>query len=125
MTFEEAVERWQNLSRQLSTLKEQEFELRKQIFTACFPKPKEGANAFLMADGAKLKATYSINRTVDDAVWRPIRSLLISEGYEADDIVRYKPDLATGVYKKLPPDIRRRVDKAITAKPGAPQLRVE
>lgn len=125
LSFDDAVERWLNLSRQISALKEQELALRNQIFTAGFPKPKEGLNSITLQNGARLKATYPINRSVDDQLWRPIRATLIAKGYHADDIVRYKPSLADGPYKKLPPDIRRMVDKAITAKPGTPSLKVE
>jgi hypothetical protein len=125
LSFEAAVDQWQAIKRQLSALADQELELRLSIFAAAFPTPKEGANSRLLADGAKLKAEYPFNRKVDDIIWRPIRARLIADGIDADEIVRYKPDLAIGAYKKLAPDIRRKVDKAVTAKPGRPSLVIE
>jgi hypothetical protein len=125
MTFEAAVAQWQSLKRQISSLAEQEMILRLHVFSAAFKTPVEGINLLTMADGAKLKATYPINRKVDGALWLPVRAELIAKGVLADDIVKYHPELSIGTYKKLPADIRRKVDRAITAKPGTPSLKVE
>jgi len=120
-----AVSQWQALRRQISTLQAQELELRLQIFASAFPRPSEGTNTLTMEDGAKLKADFPMTRKVDNNLWLPIRATLLGKGIAADDIVKYKPELAVGPYKKLPGDIRRMVDKAVTAKPGTPSLKVE
>lgn len=124
-SFEAALDRWQKINRQLTKLKGEEVELRQQLFSAAFPKPKEGTNNFELADGRLLKADYKINRSIDEEQWRILRTELMAEGIAADDIVTWKPSLSVGTYKKLTPAIRKRVDAAVTSKPGLPSFKVE
>ena len=59
------MEEWYTLTEQLVTLKEREMELRKKIFAANFPNPKEGTNTVPLTGGWVLKGQFKIDRKVD------------------------------------------------------------
>ena len=112
------------LNQEIANLKFKEQELRKRIFGACFENPVEGANNFALPAGYTLKFTHKINRTVDASVLPIIREELAEHKVNMDDVIRLKPELSVGTYKKLSPEARLVMDKAVTSKPGTPSYEI-
>jgi hypothetical protein len=112
-----------------------EMTMRKALFAATFPTPKEGSNTFVMADGRKLVATHKITRSIDEPMVAPCRAeyaVLNDRPVEFDDLLKVKHDLVTSSYRKLEPapgtapsQAFITISRMIVAKPGAPSLEVK
>jgi len=100
----------------------QEQELRKAVMAEFFPTPKEGVNNLDMGQGWTLKGTYRIDRKVDEAALPAVKEQLRELGVNADTVVRYKPEVATTIYKTLSDQARRVFDTVLTIKPGSPTV---
>lgn len=119
------LEEWRLATEQVAALKSviaKEQELRKQVFEAFFPAPKEGANTINLPEGWKLKGTYKIERKIDEAALPAVIEKLRIEGVNSDLLVEYKPSLKTTVYKQLVAEHRAIFDEALTAKPATPTV---
>lgn len=119
------LEDWRLATEQVAELKSiiaKEQELRKQVFAAFFPAPKEGANTVNLPEGWKLKGTYKIDRKIDEAALPAVIEKLRIEGVSSDLLVEYKPSLKTTVYKQLVAEHRAIFDEALTAKPASPTV---
>ena len=99
---------------------EQEQTLRKAVMAEFFPAPKEGVNSLDMGQGWTLKGTYKIDRKIDEAALPAVKEQLRELGVNADTLVKYKPEVATTIYKTLPEQARLIFDSALTIKPGSP-----
>lgn len=127
-TFEQLLDIWVAKAKQVKKLDAEEKELRKRLFAAAFPTPKEGANSRDLVDGRKLKGTHKINRTIDDASVQATIAEIRSLGRNdivAEDIFIPTFKLSIGGLKKAPDDVRKIAEKAVIAKPGTPELKVE
>lgn len=114
---------WQNM---LGELKAAELALRKELASKAFPTPVEGSgNKLPLTDGWILQMDYPINRKVDEALLLNLKPQLLEHGIPVDDLVRYKPDLATGAYRKLTDEQRAEFDAVLEIKPGTPALEVK
>ena len=100
----------------------QEQELRKAVMAEFFPAPKEGVNSLDMGQGWTLKGTYKIDRKIDEAALPAAFAQLREIGFNADTLVKYKPEVATTIYKTLPDQARLIFDTALTIKPGSPTV---
>lgn len=110
------AKKWQNLEKQL----------RDRIFNSTFQEPKEGVNKYTLPDGRMVKGTHKLYRKLDEAAYPSIREAIINT-FQIDpekDIIKRKPEIATGPYKKLPDEIRAVLDDAIIAKPGSPVIEI-
>lgn len=99
-----------------------EQELRKAVMAEFFPAAKEGVNNLDMGQGWTLKGTYKIDRKIDEAALPAVKEQLRELGVNADTLVKYKPEVATTVYKTLPEQARLVFDTALTIKPGSPTV---
>lgn len=122
--FLDALAELEFLNQQIKDLKEKENALRLQIYGACFENPKEGINNFALPAGYVLKFTGKVNRTVDASVLPLVREELENLKVNMDDIIKLKPELAVGAYKKLSPEAKLVMDKAVTSKPGTPSYEI-
>jgi hypothetical protein len=125
MTQEELftkIGRWNELQSQLSSIKDQEMKLRKEIFDACFPNPTEGTNKTDMPEGWSLKGTYKLTRSLDEAALPAVLTELHKHKVRTDDVVVYKPSLSMTGFKKLDDKWQHVLEQAMVTKPGAPTL---
>jgi hypothetical protein len=116
---------WQDTQRVLSGVKDREMELRLQLFAGAFPNPTEGTNTYTLPDGRKLKGGYTINRKLVITSVAPTIALLKASGVaNADQLVKYTPELAKREWNALSPESKLVFSRAIVASPGAPSLEV-
>jgi hypothetical protein len=81
--------------------------------------PAEGTNSLDLTDGYVLKATVQYTRTVDKAAFLNIADQLRELiGPKVDEVVRWKPELATGEFRKLQGDAAALLNSVITTKSG-------
>lgn len=126
-TFEEALDRWVKLSAELARVKREEMELRNQLFGAAFQNPKEGTNKLILNDGREFVGKHNINRSVDAAQVPTVVQEIAKLGKNdvvADDYFKVKYDLAVGLYKKAPPEVKLILTRAVTEKPGSPSIEI-
>lgn len=116
------LEEWYKLKKKLAETKVKEELLRKKIFAGYFPEAHEGTNSMPLPDGYVLKAVRTINRSVDDAAFRSSLEELAKHGIPTDEIVKYKPELAIGTYRKLTAENQKLMDTVLVVKDGMPQL---
>jgi len=99
-----------------------EQELRKQVFAAFYPTPKEGTNTLDLAEGWKLKGVYKLDRKIDEAALPAVTEQLREMGVNADTLVKWTPSLKTAIYKELTAEQRAVFDQALIIKPGLPTI---
>jgi hypothetical protein len=121
---QEDLNTWNTMQEELGKLKSAESLLRAKIFKAAFPNPVEGTNTYPLSQGWVLKATYPISRKVDETLLIAMAPELRAAGIVVDDLVRVKPELTVGVYKKLSKEHRAFFDRVLEIKPGSPQMEI-
>lgn len=104
--------------------------LRADLVALAFPSGlKEGAsNKADLPESWQLSVTGVVNRTVDEAALGATLELIKEKtGVTIDpaDLIRYKPELKVGEYKKLGDDVKKLFDNALTIKDGSPQVEVK
>lgn len=124
MTIENDLNRWYALSKELVELKAKEMELRKKIFAAYFENPVEGTNKSPLANGFHLLGKYPITRTVDQALLKVNMEHLRAKHINVDDIIRWKPELVIGAYRKLTQEQIHALDQCLDIKAGSPSLEI-
>ncbi|MCK9513550.1 MAG: hypothetical protein M0R28_20310 [Pigmentiphaga sp.] len=134
-THAEYLDSWLKIKDIAKSLSDTEMTMRKALFAATFPDPKEGANNFILPDGRKLAATHKINRSIDEALIQPTRAeyeLLNDRPVAFDELLKVKHELVTSAFRKLQPAKDEAlgpayavISKMITAKPGAPTMEVK
>lgn len=117
---------WFNASELLSTAKANELRLRNELVATFFPDGlQKGINKFPMDDGFVMKATGVFNYKVDEAAAPAvIKTIKERFKFDAKDCIRTKLELAQGEYNKLPDDVKKVFDEALTITPGTPQLEI-
>lgn len=123
--------KWYEMRQQIAVLNAAESELRARIFKHYFKTPEEGVNSQALNDGtgAVLKGTHVINRTVDQASLDALRKELADAESKlpeipVDELIRWKPELKVGEYRKLSTKQRKAFDRVLVIKPGMPQLEI-
>lgn len=117
---------WYQASLDLAKAKQTELDLRNQMVETFFPEGlKKGINKFPMDDGFVINATGVLNYKVDEAA-APAVLKTIKERFKFDakECIRTKLELAQGNYNKLPDDVKKVFDEALTITPGTPQLEI-
>ena len=97
--------------------------LRKEVMALFFPTPEEGVNNLPLEAGWTLKATYKLERKLDEAALPAVLKQLREMGVNPDTLIRTKPELETKAYKSLAqinPAAVRVFEQALTIKPGSP-----
>lgn len=123
ITQEEMTE-WFNATVQLAKVKAREMELRKKIFGAYFPLPREGVNDYPMDGGFVLKGTHKITRDVDEAMLAAKQNELIEKKIPVASLIRWKPELVTKEYRKLTDDDRKIFEQILDIKVGSPSMEI-
>lgn len=123
--------KWYEMRQQLALIVAEEAALRSRIFKHYFKTPEEGVNSQALNDGtgAVLKGTHVINRTVDQASLDALRKEMAEPDTKlpeipVDELIRWKPELKVGEYRKLSPKQRKAFDRVLVVKPGMPQLEI-
>lgn len=115
---------WYEMQEQLTKLRASEMLLRKKLFAAFFPTPKEGTNSFALDQGWVLKGTYKIDRKIDIALLMNFSTSLRENGINPDALVKYEPSLVTKAYRELTAEQEKLFDQVLVVKPGAPSLEI-
>jgi hypothetical protein len=108
---------WKEIQNKLSSLKDEELELRKQIHKLIFKETIEtGTHKHNLGNGYSLKLTCKNNLKVDSAD--------VVEQYAADylSVFKKKYDLSMTEYNKLSDSEKKIVDRVLTFTPGTPSL---
>lgn len=116
------IGRWTQLSQQLAAIKDEEMKLRKELFEECFPSPTEGTATVDMPEGWKLKGTYKLTRSLDEAALPAVIAELHKHKVSTDQLITYKPNLSLSAYRKMDDKWRKVLEQAMEIKPGAPTL---
>lgn len=126
MTFEAMLDDWLAVRQEAARLADRERALRKALFTAAFPDPKEGTATIELVDGRRLKGIHKINRTIDEGALSAVVDQLRKENaVSVDELFPVKHSLGIKQYRKLSPRVQKLADRAIVARPGTPTLEVE
>jgi len=116
---------WYKMHEDLAKLKASEVLLRKKIFGHYFPTPSEGTNTFTLPDGYALKATYKIERKVDEAALTTLAPSFREQHIAVDSLIVRKPELAVREYRKLTTEQTRLFDQCLIVKPSeTPSLEI-
>lgn len=115
---------WFVMQDQMAKLRVNEMFLRKKIFAALFPDPREGTNSYELPDGYVVKGVHSITRDVDQGTLQSCAELLRNNGIRVDDLVTYKPSLAKANYNRLTEEQKQLFDQVLIVKPGSPSLEI-
>lgn len=121
------VGRWWEIKQALKEAKKlaaEEKALRQALFTLFFPAPREGINTRELPAGWKLKGKYKLDRKVDEAALPAVLKEMREKGISCDDLVRYKPELATKEYRNLTETERDLFNTALTIRPALPELEI-
>lgn len=118
------VEEWYRLQDELRKVKTKEMLLRKKIFEACFPDPKEGTNSVELGDGYVLKGKHVINRSIDEGSLQAMSKELQEAGINTDELIEWKPSLKTREYRKLTAEQIHLFDQVLIVKDGSPGLEI-
>lgn len=131
---------WYKLQNDLAKLKARESQMRKVLFSHFFPKAEEGVNTYDLPEvngvPYELKGTRKIDRKVDEAVLKKMTEVSKTDagevpsefdqlGVSADKLVRWKPELNVGEYRKLSDNVRAVVDKMLIIKDGSPSMEIK
>lgn len=125
---------WYDATTQLAKWKQREHFLRLRVFRHLVPVPEEGMNTvdlekhptFVGVDtmGYVLKAQHVISRDVDDAALTVLMPKLEEKNIPVAQLIKRKPELAVGAYRKLTKEETQLFDQALIIKPGSPQLAI-
>lgn len=128
------VTNWYNTKQQLDKVKDEEHALRQQIVSAAFDCSKlEGTDTVDIGYGCSLKLSRELayNATNENGEITALGNALIAAQVPVDkvnELIRWQPDIAKKVYRELQPlaegnpVVKEAFAKAITLKPGMPQL---
>lgn len=125
-----AAAAWLKAQKALAKAKEAEAVARTALVAAAFPDGlSEGTNTFALPGKWKVKISGVVSRTVDEAAL-PAVLARVKEKFDVDltDLVRYKPELKVGDYKKLDVKVQKMFDNALTIKgtgETSPQVKIE
>lgn len=125
--FYTALEQWETIKDIMGILKERELTLRTALMASTFKAPKEGANRAKLRDGRVLVATHKVNRSVDSTKLPQIDQELAAmrSNYRTTEFFKTRHDLLLTDYRSAPPNIQQLLDRAITLKPGTPNLEIK
>ena len=110
---------------QISELKVEEADLRRELFARVFTNPVEGSgNKASLPNGFILQGTRKITRTVDQEEATKLRNGDNTKSL-AESIFLWKASLDTKAYKTLSSEDRVLVADAVTEKDGMPSLEIK
>ena len=124
------LKRWDDLKKAIAAqmptaLILQEKELRARIVASFFPQPKEGTNAYPLANGYRLKYVNSIKRDVDPGEYQARQQEFTDAGIAFASMLVWKPNLDKKAYNTLTAEQQNVFDRCLIVKPESPQLEIE
>lgn len=125
--MEEKLATWYTTKQQLDALKEQERVMRDEIVSALATSDKlEGTENIDIGNGYKLKVVKKLNYSLDkqklDDVLIHIEDNFENGKFLVERLVKYKPEMSTAEYKKLPQEVKVIFDAVVTTKEAAPSI---
>jgi len=118
------IDVWNKVTKELADLVQREKELRQQFADKYFATASEGTNKLPVGHGFELQLDMRINRKVNEsALDMAIQGKLLT-AEEVDAVIKYKPEVSVGAYKKLPKEARDKFGDIITETPGTPGLKL-
>lgn len=115
--------KWYEKQQQLQVLKQEEIELRRELFEEFFPEPKEGTQRILVPGDAELVAKLPYNYTLDPELLDAGLKHVPKTQHEA--LINWKPSLAKSVYNKLSKKARTGFTaECLVITPGTPSLEI-
>jgi len=132
-SINELLDEWFPIAKQLDDLAMKEKELRNLIFARAFPSPVSGTNKVKIDHGMALIGDYRINYKIDQpAMEATLSELRSTPGPHFDaqvalieNLIKYRPEVRTGEFKKLDKEGHKLVGSFITQTPGTPGLEVK
>lgn len=139
------------IAMEVKPLIEQEREMRKELFAELFPAPGEGTNTLPLDAGYVVKATYPLERKVDQAAVDQLRSLKVADlspalfqslhlqgepnlqanmlvvqalSLNIDELLEYKPSLKLKQYRELTAEQSILFDRCLEVKPGSISMEI-
>ncbi len=118
----------QSAAKQLAYWKEQEAALRQQVVAGFSTQAVdcEGTENYELRAGYKLKIVRKMNYSVTDSEGMETALIQLENetgsGLLSERLVKWKPELSVGEYKKLPDTLRGIVSPFVTMKPGLPTV---
>ena len=122
--FMQLLKDWEKAQRAAAKAVDEERKLRDEVAKCAFVNPKEGVNKLKLLHGYQLEMDYKVNRTIDRAVLQQYSDTLEGMGVDLGQLIREKPELRVGEYKKIAPEVRNVFDLCLTIKPGTPSLKI-
>lgn len=121
---------WYRAKKESDKAQAAEKALRAELVALAFPNGlDEGAkNKANLPEGWQLSVTGVVNRSIDEAALGAAIELVEEKTgvkLDANDLVRYKPELKVSAYKELGEDVRKLFDNALVIKDGSPQVEVK
>ena len=118
---------WHELHEQLTDLKARELQARQKVIAKYFADAKgDGTKTTDLGRGFTLAATFRTSYSLDPDKAREAQDKIAAQGdlgvELATRVVRWKPELRVGEFKKLPPAFERIIRKALTISSGTPSL---
>jgi len=122
------LQRWYELKQKIEEFKptvEAEKVLREELAESFFPTKVVGSRTHPLTYGWALKATFKLDRKVDEAVLPSVVAELGAMSVNTDVLIARKPTLVAKEYtnlKKLNPEAIKIFDKALIIKWATPTL---
>jgi len=124
-TYDQLLEDWNKAKAAKRAWEAEERRLRGLVVEGAFgDKLKEGANKFTLADGRVIKVTGKINRTIDATALTALSPKLRELGVDVEELVRFKPELKVGPFRKLAGEGGDLFRSIVTEKEGTPEVEI-
>lgn len=125
-TFEQLLDEWIGLKRQLDAITKKERALRKTLIQGAFPSPKEGTSNRELVDGRILKLNHQIKREVDEALVAGVKQRLrqASNELDVDALFKVKHSVSVTALRGLSDELKPIAQEAVITKPGSDSLTV-
>lgn len=119
------LQMWQEAKLKADAAKALEMTLRKECLSLAFPDGKIGTNTMDLAADWKLRGTFKLNYSFDEAALDAVLSVLANEHQvQTDTLVRTKREPAMTHIKALSDELRLILDEVLISKPGTPELKL-
>ena len=120
---------WHTAKVKSSSWRAKELELRNKI-AEFFTGATEGTNNMTLDYGKILKLNVKVNRSIVPEQLEALKNLSVAGKNDnvlklLDAVIKYKPELVTGEWKKLGKDDIALLADVVTEKPGTPELSIE
>lgn len=117
------IQEWNEAKQQLNKWQETESTLRVQVVTELFnAETTEGTENIELAGNWKLKATKGLNYNLSNKDGALMNILATLPSLVAENLIRWKPDLNLGIYRKLDQHTQELFRSVLTVTSSKPKL---